>query len=44
MTYGLQAGMMVFVAMCLLSVRAGMKSSEDEPWFNDPKARRVSNS
>ncbi|KAI7782488.1 hypothetical protein LA080_013488 [Diaporthe eres] len=32
--------MMVFVALCILAVRAGMKSSEDEPWFNDAAARR----
>lgn len=36
--------MMVFVALCLLSVQAGMDSSMDEPWYNDPAARRVSNS
>jgi hypothetical protein len=36
--------MMVFVALCVLAVRAGMDSSEDEPWFNDPAASRVSNS
>lgn len=35
--------MMVFVALCILAVRAGMKSSEDEPWYNDAAARRVSN-
>lgn len=33
---------MVFVALCLLAVRAGMDSTEDEPWYNDAAARRVS--
>lgn len=33
---------MVFVALCISAVRAGMNSSEDEPWYYDPAARRVS--
>lgn len=35
---------MVFVALCIAAVRAGMDSSEEEPWYNDAQARRVSNS
>lgn len=35
---------MVFVALCLLAVRAGMASKMDEPWYNDAAARRVSHS
>lgn len=35
---------MVFVALCLLAVRAGMDSKMEEPWYNDAAARRVSHS
>ena len=43
MTRGIQVGMIVFVALCILAVRAGMDSSENEPWYHDPAARRVRN-
>lgn len=35
---------MVFVALCISAVRASTDSSEDEPWYNDAAARRVSKS